>query len=237
MAITLVTGGAGALGAAVVRLLVSRGDRIAIFDGEHSKARAEALTKELGADKICVQLGDLAAKATWTAGIAKVQKELGASPNGAALIAGGWKGGHAIHEETDDTVFDAMMSSNAATVNNALAALLPDMVKAKRGSIVCVGSRAVERPWTSTKASAYAASKAAAVALIQVAAQEVLEHGVRLNAILPSTMDTPANRASMPNVDPAKWVTVESAAKVVGFLLSDDAKDISGVAIPVYGRA
>ncbi len=235
--IALVTGGAGALGSAVVRLLASRGERVAIFDSPESRARAEALVAEVGRDKVTAFFGDLAERSTWTDGLAAVRAAFGGSPALAALIAGGWKGGRAIHEETDDSIFAAMMRSNAATVDHALAALLPEMVRAKRGAVVAVGSRAVERPWSSAKASAYAASKAAAVALIKVAAQEVLADGVRLNAILPSTMDTPANRASMPKVDPAKWVTVESAAKVIGFLLSDDAKDISGAALPVYGRA
>jgi NAD(P)-dependent dehydrogenase (short-subunit alcohol dehydrogenase family) len=73
--------------------------------------------------------------------------------------------------------------------------------------------------------------------MAQAAAKEVLDDGVRINAILPSTMDTPANRASMPSVDPAKWVSLESASSVIAFLLSEGSRDISGAAIPVYGRA
>jgi NAD(P)-dependent dehydrogenase (short-subunit alcohol dehydrogenase family) len=111
------------------------------------------------------------------------------------------------------------------------------MVAARRGSVVVVGSRVVERPWTSAGAAAYAASKSAAVALARAAAEEVLAHGVRINAIMPSTMDTQANRAAMPSVDPTTWVSLESAAGLIAFLLSDDARDVSGAAIPIYGRA
>jgi NAD(P)-dependent dehydrogenase (short-subunit alcohol dehydrogenase family) len=130
-----------------------------------------------------------------------------------------------------------MMGANLETVHRSLRALLPAMVARKRGSIVVIGSRAAVQPATSAGAAAYAASKAAVVALAQAVAAEVLEHGVRVNAVLPSTLDTPANRASMPKVDPAKWVTLGSAAGVVAFLLGDEARDVSGVALPIYGRA
>jgi NAD(P)-dependent dehydrogenase (short-subunit alcohol dehydrogenase family) len=111
------------------------------------------------------------------------------------------------------------------------------MIAARSGSVVLVGSRAAVQPWTSAGAAAYAASKAALVALAQAVAQEVLEHGVRVNAILPSTMDTPANRKAMPNADPSRWVGTDSAASVISFLLSDASRDVSGAAIPVYGRS
>jgi NAD(P)-dependent dehydrogenase (short-subunit alcohol dehydrogenase family) len=109
----------------------------------------------------------------------------------------------------------------------------PSMVEAKHGSIVVVGSRAVERPWTSTGAAAYAA----VVTLAQTVAQEVLEHGVRINSILPSTMDTPANRSAMPSAGPTKWVSLDSASQVIALLLSEDSRDVSGAALSVYGRA
>src|SRR6185312_7437295 len=102
---------------------------------------------------------------------------------------------------------------------------------------VLIGSRNAERPWTGASAAAYTAAKSAVVALGQAVAAEVLESGVRINAVLPSTLDTPANRKAMPSADPARWVTTESAAKVIAFLLSDDARDISGAALPIYGRS
>jgi NAD(P)-dependent dehydrogenase (short-subunit alcohol dehydrogenase family) len=102
---------------------------------------------------------------------------------------------------------------------------------------VVIGSLAAERPWESARAAAYAASKAAVVALAQTVAAEVREASVRVNVILPSTIDTPQNRAAMPSADASRWVTPESIADVVKFLLSEAAKDISGAAIPVYGNA
>ena len=137
--------------------------------------------------------------------------------------------------------FDArwrkMLDQNLESARVALQALLPPMVAAKKGSIVLIGSRAAQRPWESTGAAAYAASKAAVLALAQAVAAEVLEDNVRVNVVLPSTLDTSANRAAMPNVDPSRWVTRESLCDVIGFLLSDAARDVSGAALPVYGRA
>lgn len=235
MNICLVTGGAGALGAAIVRTLVGRSYRVAMLDSARSKPRSEALEKELGSRVLGLN-GDCSEEGAWKDALAAITSSFGGAPTHAALVAGGWEGGAPIHAGSEDT-YRKMMTANTDTVHRALRALLPSMVASKHGSIVVVGSRAVERPWSSAGASAYAASKAAAVTLAQSVAAEVLADGVRINAILPSTMDTPANRAAMPDVDPSTWVSVDSAAGVVAFLLSEDARDISGAAIPVYGRA
>jgi NAD(P)-dependent dehydrogenase (short-subunit alcohol dehydrogenase family) len=234
MSIVAITGGAGALGSALARLLASRGDKVALFDTEHSRERATALAKELGG---YVHIAPFQKAEEFAQAVKATADALGAVPTGAALIAGGWAGGAPVHEAKDDSAWNAMMKGNADTAFHAMHALLPGMVAAKTGSIVVVGSRAVERPWTSTGSAAYAASKAAVVTLAQTAAAEVLDHGVRINAVLPSTMDTPANRKAMPDADPTKWVSLPSAAGVIAFLLSDDARDVSGAVIPVYGRA
>jgi NAD(P)-dependent dehydrogenase (short-subunit alcohol dehydrogenase family) len=233
--VAVVTGASGALGAEVARTLARRGHRLALLDARASQARLEQLAVSLGGASFVA--GDLASETTWREAVARIERELGAAPALAALVAGGWRGGQNLHEETSDDTWRAMMSSNLETVYRGLRALLPSMVAAKRGSIVVVGSRAVEQPWSSARAAAYAAAKSAVVALTQTVAAEVRESGVRLNAILPSTLDTPANRAAMPKADAGRWVSLSSAAGVVAFLLSDDACDISGAAVPVYGRA
>jgi NAD(P)-dependent dehydrogenase (short-subunit alcohol dehydrogenase family) len=233
--VALVTGAAGALGAEVARKLSARGDRVALVDGTGAKARLEQLASTLpGA---CVVVGDITDDRVWSEAMPRIERELGAAPSLAALIAGAWRGGAPLHEEKGDDTWRTMMSANVETVHRSLVRLLPAMVSAKRGSVAVVGSRAAQQPWTSANAAAYAAAKSAVVALAQAVAAEVLEHRVRVNAILPSTMDTPANRAAMPKADPGKWVSLESAAGVIAFLLSDAARDISGVALPVYGRS
>jgi NAD(P)-dependent dehydrogenase (short-subunit alcohol dehydrogenase family) len=222
MPLALVTGAAGALGGDVARALAQRGDSVALLDRPESRARLDALAAEIAhGATVHVALDELRGRPI----------EL------AALVAGGWAGGTPLYEAKDDTAYRAMMESNVDTVYFALRALLPGMVARKRGSIVVVGSRNVERPWTGKGSAAYTASKHAAVALAQTAAAEVVEYGVRINAIMPSTMDTRANRASMPKADFTKWVTTASAAGVIAFLLSDAARDVSGAAIPIYGRA
>lgn len=235
--IVAITGGAGALGSALAAHLVGQGYRVALFDTERAKDRLAQIAKQLGAGNAVGHPGDFATAATWESALAATRAAFGALPTHGALIAGGWDGGAPLHAAKDDSAYQKMFALNVDTAYRALRSLLPSMVEKKRGSIVVVGSRAVERPWTSAGAAAYGASKAAVVAMAQAVAQEVLEHGVRINAILPSTMDTPANRAAMPDADPAKWVALDSAAAVITFLLSDDARDVSGAALPVYGRA
>jgi NAD(P)-dependent dehydrogenase (short-subunit alcohol dehydrogenase family) len=234
--IAAITGGAGALGSALATTLVNAGYKVALLDMPRSKGRVDTLVGELGAANAFGHTSDFADAAAWAAALDAIKGALGGLPSHAALIAGGWEGGAPVHEMKDE-VYASMIEKNVDSTYHALRALLPGMVQAKRGSIVVIGSRAVERPWTSGGAAAYAATKAAAVTLAQTAAQEVLEDGVRINAILPSTMDTPANRAAMPKADPSRWVSLPSAAGVIAFLLSDAARDISGAVIPVYGRA
>ncbi len=235
--IVAITGGAGALGSALAAHLVGKGYRVALFDTDRAKDRLAQLAAQLGDGNALGHAGDFAKAATWDAALTATKTALGGLPTHGVLVAGGWEGGAPLHAAKDDTAYEKMIALNVDTAYRALRALLPSMVEKKHGSIVVVGSRAVERPWTSKGAATYAASKAAVVAMAQTVAQEVIDDGVRINAILPSTMDTPANRASMPKADPTKWVALESASSVIAFLLSEESRDVSGAALPVYGRA
>jgi NAD(P)-dependent dehydrogenase (short-subunit alcohol dehydrogenase family) len=232
----VVTGGAGALGSALVVELCARGKRVAIVESERSHERGIALAKSLGEKAFAVEC-DVASQSAWKRAVSEIEK-IGGNISGAAFIAGGYAGSAPVHAtKDDDTSWNAMMSGNAETVYRSLRAVLPGMVERKNGSIVVIGSRAVERPWTSNDAAAYGASKSAAVALAEIVAAEVRDSGVRVNSVLPSTIDTAMNRKAMPDADFEKWVKPESLAKVIAFLLSDDAHDVSGAVIPVYGKA
>src|SRR5262245_40238823 len=206
--VAAITGGAGALGSTLAKTLVTKGYKVALLDTERASGRLDELVSALGKDKAFAQAGDFSNAGAWSSAIDATKAALGSAPTHAALIAGGWGGGSPLHEAPDE-VYERMMRTNVDTAYHAIHALLPSMVRAKSGSIVVVGSRAVERPWTSAGAAAYAASKSAVVTLAQACAQEVLEQGVRINAILPSTMDTAPNRASSPGVDFSKWVSLE----------------------------
>jgi NAD(P)-dependent dehydrogenase (short-subunit alcohol dehydrogenase family) len=226
--LVVVSGGSGALGGALVAHLVRAGRRVAVLDRAVSAGDTNMSISRYTLDAASLE--------DWRATLTRIEQDSG-PVDGAALVAGGWRGGAPLHDPASAEHWRAMLDSNLETARAALAALLPGMVERKRGSIVLIGSRAADRPWESAGAAAYAAAKSAAVALVQAAATEVLESGVRINAVLPSTIDTPANRRAMPDTDPERWVSTESLAGVVEFLLSDAARDISGAAIPVYGRA
>jgi len=194
-----------------------------------------ALGKELGASFLGLAT-DVSLASDWNASLEHIAAQFGA-PTGAVLTAGGWTGGAPIHAAQDDAAWEWMLRTNLETVYRALRALLPGMVSRLHGSIVVIGARGAVRPETSAGAAAYGASKAAVVTLAQTVAEEVRAAGVRVNAVLPSTIDTPANRAAMPSAEPGKWVSTDSLAGVIGFLLSDAARDISGALLPVYGQA
>ena len=229
--ITLVTGAAGALGSTLVRYLAERAHRVIAVD----RPQAEAALRTLAASiPNCVALPLAGDASNWKSALQQLVDD-GARPNGAVLVAGAWQGGAPFHESSD-SVWDAMFSANLDSAALAIRSLLPHMLVAGQGSIVAIGSRAAVRPWESAGAAAYASSKAALVALVKAVSAEVLAQGVRLNAILPSTLDTQANRAAMPDADASHWVSTESLAGIVEFLLSVAARDISGAEVPVYGR-
>ena len=222
----IVTGAGGALGSGLVRALTAGGQRVIAV--ERDAERAEQVFR--GVANCRVLAFDVSSSEAWQSALAD------AEITGAVLVAGTWKGGSRLFEAGGDAIWSTVMNANLETARVALQALLPRMVAAKAGSIVAIGSRTAPRPWEGARAAAYAASKAAVVALVQACAAEVLADGVRINAVLPSTIDTPANRAAMPKHDPSQWVSVESLSGVIAFLLSDAARDISGAALPVFGR-
>jgi NAD(P)-dependent dehydrogenase (short-subunit alcohol dehydrogenase family) len=128
-----------------------------------------------------------------------------------------------------------MFALNLKTALNFYRAIVPVMRSARRGSLVAIGAAAGLR--APAELSAYAASKAAVMRLTESLADELKPHGVRANAVLPGTIDTPQNRAAMPDADPALWVKPTEVAEAILFLLSDAARGVTGALLPVGGRS
>ena len=230
--VILVTGGNGALGGAVVARLAADGAQVVALERSKSgELQLERVKPNLL--RLNVNTADAAAVA---GGVAKAEAELGPL-TGAVLTAGAWRGGHKFHEAAAAADYRTVMDANLESAQVVLRAVLPGLVQRKTGSVVLVGSRSGVRPYDAPGDAAYAAAKAALTALAQAIAAEVLADGVRVNLVLPSTIDTEANRQAMPDADRSRWVTTDSLGDVIQFLLSQGARDISGAAIPVYGRA
>ena len=151
-----------------------------------------------------------------------------------ANIAGGFTMGDQVADTSDET-WDFMLNLNARTVLNACRAVVPGMVARGGGKIVNVGARGALRG--AAAMGAYIASKSVVIRLTETLADELKHKGVNVNCILPSIIDTPRNRADMPNAEFAHWVPPEQIAGVVLFLASPAADCIHGAAIPVEGLA
>jgi NAD(P)-dependent dehydrogenase (short-subunit alcohol dehydrogenase family) len=220
----LVAGGTGALGAAVVKELVGAGYPVgATWLVEQERERLEGLE---GVELIKADLFDPAQAAAAVAAIS----DLGAVVN----LVGGYAETGRIHE-TDPEEFDRLMRLNLRPSVLLARAAIPRWLRGGGGSFVAVSARPALRPFSG--APAYIVSKAAVLSFVQTLDAEYRHDGLRANAILPSVIDTPANRANQPDADYSKWVKPEQIAKVIRFLVSDDSAPMSGAAVPVYGKA
>jgi NAD(P)-dependent dehydrogenase (short-subunit alcohol dehydrogenase family) len=146
---------------------------------------------------------------------------------------GGFAGGQSV-AETDDATFNGMFNINLYATFYLLRAVLPAMRKAGGGRIIAIGSRAAVEPGAGV--GAYSASKAAMVSLIKTVALENKDVGITANVILPGTIDTAVNRKAMAKADVSKWVQPANIASLIFWLAGDAGKDVSGAAIPVYGK-
>jgi NAD(P)-dependent dehydrogenase (short-subunit alcohol dehydrogenase family) len=218
----LITGASGGLGNAVVEAFLGTGATVfgadlAWKNQPHLNPRFHPIEANLIQAAECDRVAKLAA------------------PVDALLhLVGGFGGGQPVSETPDET-WEKMLDLNLRSARMIFRAVLPSMMKAGEGRIVAVGARASLDPIANF--AAYSVSKAALVALVKTVALEVKDSGITANVVLPSVIDTPANRAAMPSADASKWVTPESIAGLLTWLTSDAARDVNGAAIPIYGRA
>jgi NAD(P)-dependent dehydrogenase (short-subunit alcohol dehydrogenase family) len=227
----LVTGGTGALGSAVVGELLGTGARV-VATWVRADQR-DRVAEELGSHEL-LELAH--ADLTADEGAASAVKAAVSQPPLAAVVnlVGGYAGGGRTHEAPPDEMA-RMLELNLMTAYRTSRAALPTMVDQGGGSIVCVGAKAALQPFRGSPA--YNVAKAAVVAFVRALAVDYRDDGIRANAVLPSVIDTAANRESMPDADHSKWVPPAQIARVVRFLCSPGSAPTSGAAIPVYGRA
>jgi NAD(P)-dependent dehydrogenase (short-subunit alcohol dehydrogenase family) len=229
--VALVSGGTGALGRAVCKAFVEAGARVVatyVVDEE-----AAAMRGMLPADRCELAKVDLTRAADVAACVERVLGSHGKIDVLLNLTGGFWGGVPVV--ETPEAELDRMLAMNVKTAFVTTRAVVPGMIARKAGRIVNVTARPALVGGAGV--GAYAISKAGVATLTRVLADEVREHGITVNAIAPSTIDTPANRAAMPDADHEAWVKPELIAATLVFLASDAAGATSGAIIPVYGRA
>lgn len=228
----LVAGGTGGLGRAVSLGFLAEGAAVVVT--YRKPEELEALRSAAGADAArlsgrVVDVTDEAAARELVAGVVREHGRLDALVN----TVGGYSGGAKLWE-VETRIFDQMLALNLRSGYALARAAVPAMLKQGHGAIVNVAAKAaIDHP---ADAAAYAASKAAAVAMLDSLAAEVKGTGLRVNSILPSIIDTEPNRRAMPGADYAKWPKPEEIARVILFLCSDDGRVVHGAAVPVYGE-
>ncbi len=224
----IVTGAAGHLGRAVAKAFAALDANLVLLDRIH-----ERLTSAFGkeTDRRLLLATDLLSAEETQHSVAKAVKRYGCI-DVLCNITGGFRTGQSVHETTDETL-DFLFGVNVRTLFHAVHAVVPYMLARKYGKIVNVAAYAAEKGVAGM--GAYSASKSAVIRVTEAMAAELREQRINVNCVLPTIIDTPVNRAAMPDADPARWVAPQDLANVIVFLASDHAQAIHGAAIPVAG--
>ena len=223
--IVLITGAKGGLGSFVTEAFLAAGDTVI---GTSKSIQASDFSNP----RFVAMVSDLTDPAS-TSHLVDCVMERFRRIDVLVHVMGGFSGGKPIGE-TDDATWDRMMNLNLRSGFNILRAVIPPMRAAGSGRIVAIASRAAAEP--AANIAAYGASKAGLVSLIKSAALENKDRGITVNAVLPGGMNTDANRKADPGADVSRWVPPENVADLVVFLSSNAANQITGAAIPVYGK-
>jgi NAD(P)-dependent dehydrogenase (short-subunit alcohol dehydrogenase family) len=224
----VVTGASGHLGSAVAASLRAAGAHLILIDLQVQRLQA------IFADDPAVYLieVDLLNRAAVMSTVREACNRFGGI-DGVCHIAGGFRMGEAVHDTTAET-WDFLMDLNVRTLLNLSAATVPVLLQRGAGRFVTVGAGAAQRGLAYL--GAYSASKSALIRLTESMSAELKGHNINVNCVLPSIIDTPDNRAAMPDADHSSWVTPAALADVITFLTSDAARAVHGAAIPVLGK-
>jgi NAD(P)-dependent dehydrogenase (short-subunit alcohol dehydrogenase family) len=227
--VAIVTGGSGALGQAITLRLLADGMSVAVpWVVDKERERLESRLPAEARSRVLIEKCDVLDPAAFAALVARTEQALG--PVAALVtVVGGFAGGALV--ETDLETWETQMKLNVTSAFVATRAVVPGMLARGHGRVVTIASRAVVPP--AAGILAYTVSKVGVIALTQALAEETRGKGVTVNSVLPSTMDTPANRAAMPDADPSTWTPVESVADAIAFLVRAETAHVTGALVSV----
>lgn len=232
-AVVIIAGGTGGLGAAVSEAFAREGANVVVT--YRLAEEYQRLTRQLqgSAERLSGEAVDVTDEAATRKFLERVQARY-SRVDALVNTVGGYVGGSKLWE-VEPQVLTRMFTINVNPFHSLVRAALPAFLARGRGALVNVAAKAaIDHP---AGAAAYAASKAAALAMTDALAAELHGTGVRVNCVLPSVIDTPANRQAMPKANFAQWPKPADIAEVILFLCSDAARVVHGAAIPVYGNA
>jgi len=216
----IVTGAAGALGQAVARHFLAAGHPLALFDQSEERLRAVFRTP---GDALLLA-ADVTSAPSVSEAVARVVQVFG-RVDALVHVAGGFEMGEPVHQLSRAS-WDRMMDLNAWSFVNLTQAVIPLMHRQGSGKVVAVSANAA-REGQALK-GAYCAAKSALQRLVESLSQEVRAEGIQVNSVAPTTLDTPANRAAMPDADRSAWVSLDAAAQAIGFLASPGGGAVHG---------
>jgi len=219
----VLTGASGNLGRAVASAFAGTGASLALLDVKPGSIQDSAMQIFVQTDLFDAQSVQAAAD--------RILQRFGRI-DVLCNLAGGFRMGSPVHE-TSAQDWDFLFNLNARTVLHTAKAMVPAMLERGGGKIVNVAAYAAQKG--AARMGAYAASKSAVIRLTETMAAELREHNINVNCVLPTIIDTPQNRADMPDADPRRWVAPADLAQVIVFLASEAARAIHGAAVPVRG--
>jgi NAD(P)-dependent dehydrogenase (short-subunit alcohol dehydrogenase family) len=234
-ATALVTGGTGAIGRVVVGRFLDSGYRVGVTYRSESEwaSLAAARSREAGSGALVGVAADVVRESSMREAVDRIARSL-SGIRVLVHVAGGYAGGVPV-ESLEEDALRQMLELNLHSAFWAAKHVIPHAKRAGSGRLLFVSSRG--SVVHDSGAAPYAAAKAGLNALVGTLARELLASGVTANAVMPSMVDTPANRKEMPNADPASWVQPGEIAELLLFLASERASATSGALIPIYGRA
>lgn len=224
----IITGATGNLGRAVARLFIEQDARVVLVD-----IQGEALLETFGVETAQLMLAPAnLLEAESASRLVQAAAERYERVDVLCNLAGGFRMGEDVHE-TSAASWNSMFDMNVRTLLNMSQAVVPHMIGMGGGKIVNVSAFSAQKG--AARMGAYIASKSAVMRLTESMAAELREKNINVNCVLPTILDTPENRAAMPDADPARWVAPHDLASVIRFLASDDARAVHGASLPVTG--